>query len=130
MNSTQQHKYEVWASAALYLTFSISLITDLTLRRGYFAAHKSTGEYFTLYAVNPFLLYVYYQIRKGSRGAKTLFLTLYAFVLYHLLSGELTPGQYDTPFKLGSLVAQHLVQVTACVLLLLSLSKPKDVEPT
>ena len=66
--------------------------------------------------------------QRSARGAKTLFLTLYAFVLYHMLSGDLPPSSYDAPLKLGSLVVQHALQVAACGLLLLSLQKPTDAE--
>jgi hypothetical protein len=126
MTTNRQHCYEVWASSLLYLTFAVSLVSDFVLQCGYFAAQKSTGDYLTLYAATPFLLYVYYRIRQGTRGAKTLFLTLYAFVLYHLLSGGLPPTSYDAPLKLGSLVVQHALQVVACGFLMLSLRKPSE----
>lgn len=121
MTATQQHRFEFWAAALLYLTFAVSVVTDFLLGRGYFAPHKSMGDYSTLYLATPLLLVVYYFIGKGLRGAKTLFLVLYAFVLFHLMSDGLPPASYDTPLELGSLLVQHGLQVAACLLLLLSL---------
>jgi hypothetical protein len=126
MTTTQQHRYEVWASDLLFLTFTVSFIADFLLGCGYFALHKSTGQYFLLFGVNPFLLFVYYKIRQGVKGAKTLLLTLYAFVLLQLLSGGLPPTSYDTPLELGNLLVQHGLQVGACLLLLLSLRTPSE----
>ena len=118
MTTAQQRRYEVWASDLLFLTFTVSFVADFVLRCGYFAPHKSTGQYF--------LLFVYYKIRQGVKAAKTLFLTLYAFVLLQLLSGGLSPTSYDTPLELGNLLVQHGLQVGACLLLLLSLWRPSE----
>jgi len=96
------------------------------LKHGYFAPHKSTPQYITLYVVTPFLLYVYYQIRKGLRGAKTLFLALYALLLFQLLNDGISSSSYNTSLKLGSLVVQHMLQGVACALLLLSLRTPTE----
>lgn len=126
MTTTQQHRYEVWASNMLYLTFAVSVVADFLLRRGYFAPHKSTGQYLMLYLASPFLLYVYYKIRQGVKGAKTLFLTLYAFVLFQLLNGGLSPASYDTPLEAINLLVQHGLQVGASLLLLLSLRTPAE----
>jgi hypothetical protein len=126
MTTTQQHRYEVWASELLYLTFTVSFIIDFILGCGYFAPHKSPGQYFLLFGVNPLLLFVYYKIRQGVKGAKTLFMTLYAFVLLQLLSGGLSPASYDTPLEAGNLLVQHGLQVGACLLLLLSLRTPAE----
>ena len=126
MTTAQQHRYEVWASTLLYLTFLISVVADFLLSRGYFAPHKTIAQYLTLYAVTPFLLFVYYKIRQGIKGAKTLFLTLYAFVLFQFISDGLSPTAYDTPLEATNLLLQHGLQICACVLLLLSLHKPAD----
>lgn len=126
MTATQQHRFEVWASNLLYLTFAVSVVADYLLGHGYFAPHKSTAQYLTLYAATPLLLWVYYKIRQGVKGAKTLFLTLYAFVLFHLMSDGLPPTSYDTPLEVASLLVQHGLQVCACLLLLVSLRQPTD----
>ena len=76
MENTRKHTYEVWASNLLYLTFAVSVVANFMLHCGYFAAHKSTGQYLMLYGVSPLLLFAYYKIRQGIKGAKTLFLTL------------------------------------------------------
>jgi hypothetical protein len=126
MTTTQQHRYEVWASELLYLTSTVSFFADFILDQGYFAAHKSVGQYILLFGANPLLLFVYYKIRQGAKGAKTLFLTLYAFVLLQLLRGGLSPTSYDTPLKLANLLVQHGLQLGACLLLLLSLRLPAE----
>lgn len=54
----------------------MSVVANFMLHCGYFAAHKSTGQYLMLYGVSPLLLFAYYKIRQGIKGAKTLFLTL------------------------------------------------------
>ena len=110
----------------LYLTFAVSVVADFLLSRGYFSLHKSTKDYVMLYAITPFLLWVYYQIRKGVRGAKTLFLVLYAFVLVQLMSDGLHPASYDTPLEITNLLVQHGLQIGACLLMLLSLQTPTD----
>jgi hypothetical protein len=123
MTTAQQHRYEVWASELLYLTFTVSFLADFVLGQGYFAAHKN---YLLLFGANPLLLFIYYKIRKGIKGAKTLFLTLYAFVLLQLLRGGLSPASYDTPLKLANLLVRHGLQLGACLLLLLSLRMPAE----
>ena len=125
VTAIQQHRCEVWASNLLFLTFAVSLVADYRLGCGYFAAHKSQAAYGMLYLGNPILLATYYYIRRGLRGAKTLFLTLYAFVLFNLMTGGLSPTSYDTPFELGNLLVQHGLQVAACLLLLASLREPE-----
>jgi hypothetical protein len=124
MTATQQRSCEVWASNLLYLTFAVSVVADFLLGRGYFAPHKSTGQYLMLYGATPLLLYVYYKIRQGLKGAKTFFLTVYAFVLLQLLSGGLPPTSYDTPLEAANLLVQHGLQIGACLLMLLSLGTP------
>jgi len=130
MTTTQQHRFEVWASMMLYLTFGVSVVADFLLARGYFAPSHSPKGYFMLYLANPFLLYVYYQIRKGVAGAKKLFLVLYAFVLLELLQGGLALASYDTPLEATNLLVQHGLQVAACLLLLLSMQTPSDAPAT
>lgn len=129
MEPNQQHKYEVWASNLLYLTFTISLITDFVLEYGYFAPHKSMGQYLILYGVNPLLLFVYYKIRQGLKSAKTFFLVCYAFVIFHIFSDGVDASSYDTELKTFSLVAQHTSQILACLFMLLSL-RPTTSQPT
>jgi hypothetical protein len=124
MTATQQRSCEVWASNLLYLTFGVSVVADFLLNRGYFAPHKTTGQYLMLYGANPLLLFVYYKIREGLKGAKTFFLTLYAFVLLQLLNGGQPPASYDTPLELASLLVQHGLQIGACLLMLFSLLVP------
>jgi hypothetical protein len=130
MTITQQHRFEVWASTMLYLTFSVSLVVDFLLACGYFASSHSPKGYFTLYVANPFLLYLYYQIRKGVSGAKKLFLVLYALVLLELLQGGLALASYDTPLEVANLLVQHGLQVGACLLLLLSMRTPGGASAT
>ena len=55
-----------------------------------------------------------YKIRQGVKGAKTLILTLYAFVLLHLLSGGLAPTSYNTSLEATNLLVQYGLQVGAC----------------
>jgi hypothetical protein len=130
MTPAQQHRYEVWASELLYATFTVSFIADFILGCGYFAPHKSMAQYFMLFGANPLLLFIYYKIRQGVKGAKTLFLTLYAFVLLQLMSEGLSPTSYDTPLEAANLLVQHGLQVGACVLLLLSMHTPSDAPAT
>lgn len=127
MTTTQQRHFEVWASNLLYLTFGVSLVADYLLGHGYFAPGKRQGQYFELYLAMPVLLVVYYYIRQGVRGAKTLFLVLFAFVLFHLHEGGLPPSDYDTEWEVFSLVLQYGLQLMACALLLLSLRAPTEV---
>lgn len=129
MTSTQQHRCEAWASNLLYLTFLVSLVTDYVLGRGYFAPHKSQGQYLELYLATPLLLLVYYYIRQGLRGAKVFFLVTYAFVLFHLFSEGVSPSAYDTELEAFSLLTQHGLQIMACLLILLSL-RPVEEEAT
>jgi hypothetical protein len=96
----------------------------LCSRLPFFAPHKSPGQYLLLFGANPLLLFVYYKIRQGVKGAKTLILTLYAFVLLQLLSGGLAPTSYDTALETSNLLVQHGLQVGSCLLLLLSLRTP------
>lgn len=121
MKPSQQHKYEVWASNLLYLTSAISIVTDYVLKDGCFAPHKSLWQYLLLYGANLFLLFVYYKIRQGLKGAKTFFLVCYAFVVFHILSDGISPSTYDTELKAFSLAAQHTSQILACLFILLSL---------
>jgi len=123
MTRTLQHRFELGAAALLYLTFAVSLVADWLLGQGYFAPHKSTSQYLMLYGAMPLLLVIYYCIGKGMRGAKTTFLTLYAFVLLDFMTGGLLPAHYDTRPKLVNLVVQHGLQVVASVLILVSLRK-------
>ncbi len=123
--AAQQHRYEVWASTLLYLTFAISTLVGLFSALGYFPRHQSTASYLVMYTAAPPLLVVYYYIRKGARVAKILFLALYAFVLLQLLRSGLPPTSYAaTPPEVAHLLVQHVLQVGACALLLLSLRAP------
>ncbi len=123
MTTTQQHSYEVWASTLLYSTFAVSLVTDFLLGCGYFAPHLSPWQMLML-GVTPLLLFVYYKIRQGNQGAKVFFLTLYGFVLLHILAGGVPAASYATPLAATSLLLQHGLQIGACALMLLSMQKP------
>jgi hypothetical protein len=68
----------------------------------------------------PLLLVFYYYIHQGVRGAKTFFLVIYAFVLFHLPRDRISPRLYDKELEVFNLVMQHGLQLLACVLLLLS----------
>jgi len=129
MEPSKQHKYEVWASNLLYLTFVVSLVTDFILKCGYFAPHKSGSQLVMLYVITPFLLFVYYKIRQGVKGAKTLFLACYALVVFQIISDGLSPAAYDTELKAFSLAAQHTSQILACLFILLSLRTPASKQP-
>jgi hypothetical protein len=124
MTAAQQHRYEAWASSTLYFAFAVSLVRDIVFRGGYFAAHATPRDYFLLYVANPFLLYLYYQIRRGVASAKKISLFLYALFLLEIAHGELASSSYDTSLEVASLVVQHGLQLGACLLMLLSLQKP------
>jgi hypothetical protein len=129
MATSPQHKYEVWASNALYLAFAVSLAFHFLLQSGYFAPHKSAADILWLYAANPFMLGVYYFIRQGIYGAKTLYLALYGLVILQLcaaiilsfVTDNLVVSDREIVLKLIGVLAEQTLKIGACVLILKSM---------
>ncbi|OGX91268.1 hypothetical protein [Hymenobacter coccineus] len=126
LTAAQQHRYEVWASNLLFLTFAISTAVGLLVALGYLPRHRGPAQYgyLSMYTAAPPLLVVYYYIRRGARVAKILFLLLYAFVLLQIISGWRPLTSYATPAGIVHLLAQQGLQIGACVLLFLSFRTP------
>jgi hypothetical protein len=129
METSQQHRQEIWASNALYLSFAASLVTQYLVQSGYFATQKSVADILWLYAVNPIMLWVYYLIREGVYKAKTLYLALYGLVALQLCAvavlGVVTDGlagsEREMTLKIIGLVAEQSLKIGACVLILKSM---------
>ncbi|MBO3270732.1 hypothetical protein [Hymenobacter defluvii] len=121
MEATQSRKYDIWASNALFLTFGLSVLMGFLRHTGYFASDLQTKDYLQLYLITPFLLLIYYYIRKGLRPAKTLFLVLYGLVLINIISYGTQASWFDTGLKTFDFLSQHFLQTLAGLLILLSL---------
>lgn len=124
MVTSQQHKYDIWASNLLFLAFGLSVGMGYLRHRGYFANDLQPKDYITLYLINPILLACYYYIRKGLRPVKTLFLTLYGLVLIQIIRTG-SPVFSDASLKTFDFVSQHFLQLGASLLMLLSLWSSK-----
>lgn len=124
--TTQQHRYEIWASNLLFLTCAISTAVGLLTARGYLPRHRGPAQYgyLSMYTTAPPLLVVYYYVRRGASVAKILFLLLYAFILLQIISGWRPLIAYATPAGIVHLLVQQGLQIGACVLLFLSFRTP------
>lgn len=125
MEATQPTKYDIWASNALFLAFGLSIVTNFFLKRGYFGSDLHTKDYVTLYLIAPFLLFVYYKIRKGLRGAKIFFLTIYGVLLFELLTKGTGAVMASSPLYKFDFISQHVLQATASILIIISLLQAK-----
>ena len=125
METRQQHKYDIWASNLLFLGFGLSLLMGFLRHTGYFASDLQTKDYITLYLITPLLLVMYYYIRKGVRAVKILFLTLYGVTLVQFLPSNSGSIPTDATLKTFDFFSQHILQLGAGVLILLSLWGPQ-----
>jgi hypothetical protein len=125
MVTHQQHKYDIWASNLLFLGFGLSLPMNYLLHKGYFASGLQTKDYIILYLISPLILVMYYYIRKGVRAVKILFLTLYGVTLMEFLPSNSGSIPTDATLKTFDFFSQHILQLGAGVLILLSFWAPQ-----
>ncbi|WP_157530578.1 hypothetical protein [Hymenobacter norwichensis] len=100
---------------------------NFLLHKGYFASGLQTKDYFILCLFSPLILVMYYYIRKGVRAVKNLFLALYGLSLVQFLLSNIDSIPTDATLKTFDFFSQHILQLGAGVLILLSLWVPKSI---
>ena len=125
---SSQYRYDKQASYLLFFAFGSSVVFNYFLKEGYFASGNNQKGYIILWVCTPLVLFIYYYIGKGHKGAKTTFLTLYGLVVITSLANYqgAIASQLTTSLKAINYVSQNVLQLLACVLMIIGFMSPKS----
>jgi uncharacterized membrane protein len=128
MTIAQQRRYEKAAALLLSLGLAGSVVVDYALNRGFFEPYQTVAQILKLLLFIPLGLVIYFFVYRGRGWAKKCSLVIYALSQVYLVGKLSSRTAYNTPLELADLIVEHTLDTAACVLLLLSLTKPSDGE--